>query len=275
MRSRKTCRLKDLDLEYVEQGSGAPVVFVHGSNADYRIWEDHLDAVASLYRTIAINQRYFGLSPWPDRGEGFGQTVHGKDLAAFIRSLDSGPATLVGWSYGGGVCLSAAVEHKALVERMFLYEPALATHVENPAEAAALHADRQAMMARAKQLSDEGDLEGSVRTFMDDVNAEGGTFNGLSPKVRELMTDNARMLPLLFAAPPPPQVTAEDLRMLEIPTTIAVGELSRNFYQIAAHKAQALIPGAKAITAKAGRHLYPVQEPALFSRLLLAFLDGE
>jgi pimeloyl-ACP methyl ester carboxylesterase len=275
MSSRKVCRLKDFDLEYVEQGSGAPVVFVHGSNADSRIWEDHVDVVASRYRTIAINQRYFGLSPWPDKGEKFGQKVHGEDLAAFIRSLDSGPVTLVGWSYGGGVCVSTAVGHSALVERMFLYEPALGTHVEDPARAAALHADRQAMMAKAKELSDKGDLEASVRAFMDDVNSKAGTFDRLPPKVRRLMTDNARMLPLLFASPPPPQATAEDLRMLEIPTTIAFGELSRDFYKIAAHEAQALIPGAEPVRVKTGRHLYPVQEPAFFSQLLLSFLDEE
>ena len=42
-------------LHYVEQGSGMPVVFVHGSLSDYRYWDTQLTAFSGRYRAIAYN----------------------------------------------------------------------------------------------------------------------------------------------------------------------------------------------------------------------------
>ena len=90
-----------------------------------------------------------------------------------------------------------------------------------------------------------------------------------------MMIENARMLPLLFAGPPPPSVSADDLRGLEIPTTIGLGQDSRIGYQIAARAAQALLPLGRLAIEKNGKHLWPIQEPQAFSRRVLEFLDHE
>jgi pimeloyl-ACP methyl ester carboxylesterase len=39
-------------LEYVEQGSGAPVVLVHGAASDQRVWEAVREALAARHRVI-------------------------------------------------------------------------------------------------------------------------------------------------------------------------------------------------------------------------------
>ena len=49
-----------VDLIYLDQGTGAPVVFVHGAFSDLRFWEPQRQAVAKQYRFIAFTQRYFG-----------------------------------------------------------------------------------------------------------------------------------------------------------------------------------------------------------------------
>src|SRR5688572_18037299 len=67
----KKMNVNGVSLAYLEQGQGAPVVFVHGSNSDYRVWELQRDAVAHRYRFIALTQRYFGTDPWPDDGSKF------------------------------------------------------------------------------------------------------------------------------------------------------------------------------------------------------------
>ncbi len=272
--SSKRAAVNGAELPYVEEGEGEPVVFVHGSNADYRIWDDHRKSIVSRCRMIAMSQRYFGTDPWPDNGENFRMQVHADDLGAFIRTLAIEPVTIVGWSTGAGACLAMAVQNRNLVKRMFLYEPALATFVTDPEDAKTAHEDRMAMSADARPLENAGDLAGTVRMFMDGVNAEAGAFDRLSPKVQEMMIDNARMLPLLFAEPPPPSVTDTDLRGLEIPITIALGKQTRPFYRIAACAAQALLPLAEFKIVENARHLWPVQDPAAFSRLVLDFLDN-
>ena len=57
-------------LQYWDQGSGEPVIFVHGVISDHRAWEPIRDEIAKKYRFIALTQRYFGTGPWKDDGKG-------------------------------------------------------------------------------------------------------------------------------------------------------------------------------------------------------------
>ena len=263
----------EFKLPNVEQGRGAPIVLVHGSNSDQRIWDQHRQIIAARYRVIAVSQRYFGRDPWPDNGESFGISVHADDLAIFVRDLAIGPVTIVGWSYGGAVSLTMAVRNPSLVNRLILYEPSLATFVTSKEEARAAMEDRLAMMTAAKPLAAAGDLAGAVRVFMDGVNAEAGPFDRLPPEVRAVMIENAPMLPLLFAGPPLPSVTADDLRALDIPVSIMLGRDSRTGYQIAARAAQALLPRAELTVVNDARHLWPIQNPQGSSQSVVDVLE--
>src|SRR6266705_1609467 len=64
----KEVEINGVRLQYVEQGSGEPMVFVHGAPSDLRTWEPVREVVAKNYRFIAYTQRYFGTQPWPDDG---------------------------------------------------------------------------------------------------------------------------------------------------------------------------------------------------------------
>ena len=79
-----------VDLHYVDQGTGTPVVFVHGSFSDLRFWEPQREAVARRYRFIALTQRYFGTTPWPDDGKHYADKTHAADLTAFLRQINAG-----------------------------------------------------------------------------------------------------------------------------------------------------------------------------------------
>jgi pimeloyl-ACP methyl ester carboxylesterase len=264
-----------LRLPYAQHGRGNPVVLVHGSNSDHRIWDQHLKIIGSRYRVIALSQRYFGQDPWPDSGEKFSISTLANDLASFVRGLGLGPVMIVGWSFGGAIALTMAVRHRRLVTRMFLYEPSLSTFVTEPDEAAAAVEDRVGMMKAAKPLAASGNLAGAVRMFMNGVNAEDDAFDRLTPEVQKMMTENARMLPLLFAGPQPPSVAAADLRTLDCPVTIALGELSRVGYQIPARTARFLLPFGRLEIVLGARHLWPIQDPQRFSQLVLNDFDHD
>ena len=118
-------RVNDIDLRYVEQGQGVPVVFVHGSMSDQRMWDVYRPQVAARYRYVALSQRYFGAQPWSDSGGRFSQPTHAADLAAFISSLGAGPAHVVAWSYGGSVATLAASQHPELFRSLTLHEPTI------------------------------------------------------------------------------------------------------------------------------------------------------
>jgi pimeloyl-ACP methyl ester carboxylesterase len=262
-----------LKFPYAEHGRGGALVLVHGSNSDHRIWDQHSKIIGSRHRVIALSQRYFGQDPWPDSGEQFSISTLADDLASFVRDLALGPVMIVGWSFGGAISLTMAVRNRQLVTRMLLYEPSLSTFVTEPDEARAAVEDRMGMMKAAKPLAASGDLAGAVRLFMDGVSAEDGTFDRLAPEIQKMMTENARMLPLLFAGPQPPSVAAADLRTLDCPVTIALWELSRVGYQIPARAARSLLPLGRLEIVQGARHLWPIQDPQGFSQLVLNDFD--
>jgi hypothetical protein len=53
----KQPNINGVTLPYLDQGQGAPVVFVHGAFSDHRIWEAQRQAIAARYRYIAFDQR--------------------------------------------------------------------------------------------------------------------------------------------------------------------------------------------------------------------------
>src|SRR5690242_20216048 len=94
-------------LEYVEQGRGEAVVFVHGSLEDYRSWRFQMESFAQHYRVIAYSRRYHFPNPVQD-GPDYSAALHAGDLAELITALDLAPAHLVTSSFGGYVALYLA-----------------------------------------------------------------------------------------------------------------------------------------------------------------------
>lgn len=90
-----------IDLYYEVQGSGKPVVLIHGWPLSGRAWEAQLPALVEAgYQVITYDRRGFGQSskPW----EGYDYDTLAQDLKALMETLDLNDATLVGFSMGGG-----------------------------------------------------------------------------------------------------------------------------------------------------------------------------
>lgn len=291
----KQMQVNGVNLAYQEQGRGVPVVFVHGCCADLRAWERQReifapghrfisfddtfgregDAVAQGHRFIRFDQRYFGPAPWPDNGEKFSGETQIEDLAAFVRGLGSGPVHLVGWSMSGTSVLGVAVRHPQLVRSVFVFEPALSTMVSDPADVKAIADDRGAMFGAVVATVKAGDHAAAMRMAMDNVNGQPGTFEALPADFKAMQMDNARTLPVMFAAAPPPRITCEQLGQIKAPTTIVRGELTRPSFRIVADTANRCIPASKLIVVPGGRHLWPAQHPGAFNDTLLAFLTAQ
>ena len=269
----KQASINGIKLSYQEQGQGRPVVFVHGAITDHRTWEGQRDAVAARNRFIALTMRYFGTDPWPDQGAKYSVKTHTDDLVAFLQNLNAGPVDLVGWSYSGPIALLVAVQHPELVRSLFLDEPSTLALVTDQAELKTATQDRTAMSGPASATVKTGDITGAVKILFNAVNDQADLFDNLPPAVRTMLLDNARTLPISFAAPPPSAITCEQLRQIKVPTTVAVGELTRPFYKIAAGSVARCIPGAKLVVMPKARHAAAVQATAAFNEALLRFLE--
>lgn len=116
------------ELSVDAQGSGTPVVLVHGSLATgEEEWEAQHPLAEQGFRLLIIDRRGYGDSP-PAEGEDFLRDAD--DIAAL---MDEG-AHLVGHSYGGLGTMFAAARRPAATRSLALLEPpALTLGQDDPA----------------------------------------------------------------------------------------------------------------------------------------------
>ena len=222
-----------VDLSYLDQGTGAPVVFVHGAFSDLRFWEPQRQAVAQQYRFIALTQRYFGTTPWPDDGKHFAATTHAADLAAFLRQLNAGPLHLVRISYVGIVATLVALEHRSLVRSLTVLEPGLVSLLADVPEAKREIDERRKAFEPIGSVAKAGETVQAAKLLFEWVNNEGaGAFDKQPEAVRQMFLDNARTVPLALSAPPPPAIACATLGGVKAPTLVAGGERTRRYYSL-------------------------------------------
>jgi pimeloyl-ACP methyl ester carboxylesterase len=120
-------RVAGYRFRYVDKGSGAPILFVHGSQSDYRTWHQQIEAFRKSHRVIAYSRRFHRPNEAIPEGVDYSMAEHVDDLEKIIRALDLAPVRLVGHSYGAFVSLILALRRPDLVSRLVLAEPPVIT----------------------------------------------------------------------------------------------------------------------------------------------------
>ncbi|CAM3907586.1 alpha/beta fold hydrolase [Isoptericola cucumis] len=125
----------DIELYYEDQGSGQPVVLVHGYPLDGHSWElQARELLAAGYRVITYDRRGFGASS--KVGSGYDYDTFARDLDTVLETLDLRDVVLVGFSMGTGE-LARYVKnhgHERVAKLAFLasLEPFLVQRDDNP-----------------------------------------------------------------------------------------------------------------------------------------------
>src|SRR5262245_48596869 len=266
-------RVNDIDLSYIEQGSGAPVVFAHGAISDLRFWELQREEIAKHHRFIAYTYRYHGVAPWPDDGRRYSAALLAADLAAFIRELGAGPVHLVGQSYGGVLATLVASEHPQLLRSLTLAEPAIGALLVGMPEAKPALEDRDKNLGAVGAAVQGGGAVQATKLFFDWVNNEGpGSFDKQPEALRQMLLDNANTLPLWRASPPPPAISCAALGGVKAPTLVIGGEHTRPFFSFVNEVLVRCIPGRALLTIPKATHPMNYQNPSAFNEALLQFL---
>lgn len=110
--------MTDIQLHYIEQGQGQPLILLHGNGEDGSYFEHQISAFSEKYRVIAIDTRGHGKSP---RGEKpFSIKQFAEDLHDFMDEKGLKKATLLGFSDGGNIALTFALKYPERVEKLIL-----------------------------------------------------------------------------------------------------------------------------------------------------------
>lgn len=98
-------------VRWLEQGSGVPVVLVHGIPTSPSLWRRVMPLLPGM-RVLAWEMTGYGESIPAGTGRDISIGAQADRLLAWLDELDVGPAVLVGHDLGGGVVHIAAVERR-------------------------------------------------------------------------------------------------------------------------------------------------------------------
>ena len=105
-----------------DQGSGQPVLLIHGSGPGVTAWANWrlvLPDLARERRVIAPDMLGFGYTERP-AGVRYGLDAWVAHALGVLDALKIGQADLVGNSFGGGIALALAIRHPERVRRLVL-----------------------------------------------------------------------------------------------------------------------------------------------------------
>lgn len=266
-----------VELHYVEQGAGAPVILVHGNGAtDARAWEAQLAPFAERYRFVAYSRRYYHPNAWVAGVPGLDSTqTHANDLYGLIRTLDFAPVHLVASSYGGDIALLVALQHPEVVRSLVLGEPGLAHWLLQLADGPELATSRARLWATFQPAAQRGDLEVAAHRYAR-VALGVSRFDVLPASTRQRVLDNARLLGA-EQAPPPELATfsREEARRVRTPTLLLTGDHSPDRFLRVAEELAQCIPHAERAVIPGADHLLHAMNPRAYNQTVLAYLGRQ
>ncbi len=254
---------------YIEEGSGPPVVMVHGSVSDYREWLMQMAPLARHYRVIAYSRRYHWPNLPPGKDADASVERQADDLAAIIRAMGIAPAHIVGHSFGGAVAINLTLRHPELVRTLVLAEPTVAGVLGDTPENDAVSKESQAVRAEMKEAFASGDAERIVRTYA--ARVAPGEFEKAPPEIQQMLLANVPAFQLDFTSRRSP-FTCDDARRLAVPVLILSGERSAMGLQRIAEAASRCMKAARLVKIPQATHWMQHDHAQAFNDAVLAFL---
>lgn len=255
--------LNGAQIEFVDAGRGAPVVFVHAFPLSRRMWEPQIDWLKEGFRAIAYDIRGFGQS---EVGDGqYTMELFAEDLIALLDHLKIEKAVLCGLSMGGYIVLRAAEKNPDRVSGLILAD----TKAEADTNEARLK--RAAAVKAVKKDGAAAFAETFARTVFTPRTLSAG-----SPVVETVKAVIRSTSPLgicgALLAMAGRTDAAAFLPTISVPTLILVGEHDALTPPANAKALRNAIPGSELKILPEAAHLSSLENPAVFNQHLLDFL---
>lgn len=249
-------------IAFKRTGSGAPLILIHGAEADHSMFDAFGALLARRFTVIAYDQRDSGGTRNPAMPYGLGELAD--DAVALIEALGFERAHVFGTSLGGVIAQVLAVRHPERVERLVLSStfragtPPLAINPEVFPRLAAL---------RASLPGTAAEIAGYF------FPAE---YIAAHPEVARIFSGNSRdevqrqRRGAILARP-----VDCDLAAIAAPTLVLAGAEDRLIPPAHTLALAREIANARTATMASVGHVATLQDPAAVARAVLAFLLDE
>lgn len=274
-------------LEYSQEGSGEPIVFVHGSASDYRTWQQQQIEFAQGYRVITYSRRFH----WPNEaireGVDYSMSEQVDDLRAVLRTLKATPAHLVGHSYGAFLALLLAIREPDLVNSLVLAEPPVITlfvsSTPKPSELLRLLATRPRIaaaivkfgatgVAPATAAAKRGDMKTAMRSSGKAILGR-EAFHQLSQSRLEQVDANAIRAEFLGSGFLP--LDADQIRRVRTPTLLITGQRSPRLFHLLSDALDELLSHVQRINIRGASHIMHEDNPSAYNDAVRSFLKRQ
>lgn len=247
-----------VQLFYKEQGSGFPILLIHGTAGNADLWGETFDALALHQHVIAYDRRGFSRSIAEPA-----QTLHqhGEDAAALLAALDTGAVTVVGWSAGGIVALDLALHHPELVSSVILYEPTL--YLRKHLQPSFVKEFLKVQFFR--WLKQERRANEQFLRFVLAYNTGGTAFDRLPVAWQQAMLDNTHASLAEIDAGTGEYLSPQQLSSISCPVTCLAGSLSLSFYHAACQRILHLLLQANMQVVEGAGHFVTFDQPTAFA----------
>lgn len=255
-------------LFYEVQGSGHPVLLIHGGLGDRRMWDHQVPALAERYEVIRYDTRGWGRSRTEEV-----EYAEFEDALAVLDATGAGSAYVVGQSRGGGIALDLALAYPDRVDALVSvaggvggYEPELPAGLEPPPW------DEMERLWEAKNYDELSELE--TRVWVD---GWGQPASRVDPEIRTRVkgwilagyqAENGEAEPRALE----PRA-AERLHEVSVPTMVLIGDADEPGIVAAGRHLADSVKGARSVEFPGVAHMIQLERPAEVTSLLLDFFS--
>ena len=272
----KTVFINGDSISYMDIGKGEPVVFVHGTVGDYRVWGAQMDTFAINHRVIAYSRRF----AYPNKqiindSADYSVTPHAKDLAQFIKMLDLEPVHLVGHSYGAFTSLLTAMEHPELLRSLTLGEPPVMPLLQNVSGGDTLENNfvAKALIPAAEAFKNNNNEKG-VEIFIGGVLGDSLSFSKTPQLGKDIMMDNTLELRgVVLTENLFPSVSCDDIKKLKIPVLLITGDRSPQIFTSIINELDSCLNNNELAILSNSSHGLELENPLEFNKIVLDFIN--
>ena len=260
----KTQTVNGVDLAFVDQGLGRPVVLVHGFPLDHTMWNAQIDALSENYRVIVPDLRGFGQSGVT--GGTVTMQQFADDLAGLLDAVEAeAPVVLCGLSMGGYVALQFWQRHGSRLAGLILCDTRAVTDSPDVATA------RLEMAQRVVREGPAPLVDGMMPKLFGPSTAEDRPE--LVDSLRHVMINTA---PKGIAAAARGMARRPDmvagLAEIDCPTLVFAGEHDAISTRDEMREIARAIPRARFVEIAGSGHMSPMERPAEVNAAILEFL---
>jgi len=253
-------------------GSGVPIVFVHELAGSCRSFDLQVAAWKDRWRCVAFSARGYPPSDVPPQVASYSQEIAASDIGAVLDGFQLADAHIIGVSMGSASTLQYALAHPERVRSITLSSIGSGSDMKQGEFAASMEVLAELTLTKGMRTLAESYAASPTRYRLKEKNPPeyknfieqlaAGSQVGITNTMRGVQERR-----------PPIYVHKDRIAALRLPALVVLGEEDVPCVG-PSHFLKEALPGARLeVMAKTG-HAVNLEEPALYNRLVMEFIEA-